>query len=478
MTGLLKKLLQYLIGDGIVLLLGVISSPIITRIINPSEMGKYSMFNTTTNLIYFIFLMGLDQAYVRYYYEEKEEHRANLLKKCIKPPLLINIFISIILIILYKPISNFILGKEDFNVVLLLIIQIYFSMIYRFMFLQIRMRQKARMYSILNIVSKCSYLIFIPMLFYFFNNNYMTLIISTIISTFITLSLGIFFERDIWFKLRKQNFTSINTKQLIKFGLPFIFSMAITLLFQSIDRISIKIFSGYEELGLYTGAMSIVSLLITLQGTFTNFWVPVAHEKYFKDENDKEFFTYVNKIVSMVMFFIATVLIASKDLIVLLLGEEYRNCVFIFPFLVFMPIMSGISETTVIGINFKKKTKHHIWISAIAAIVNIVGNIYLVPYYGAKGAAISTSIAYLVFFISRTLMSYRYYKVNYNIRKFLICTIMMYVLSTYSSFNRFNLTILILSIISIFIIFVLYRDIIYIVTANAKKSLTKVLTKK
>ena len=121
----------------------------------------------------------------------------------------------------------------------------------------------------------------------------------------------------------------------------------------------------------YSGAMTIIALLNTFQGAFTTFWTPVAYEKYNKNPEDTKFFSNINQIVSVAMLLLSVGLIATKDIIIGLLGKEYSGAQFIFPFLVFMPIMYTISETTVLGINFKKKTKYHGYIAVISAISNI-----------------------------------------------------------------------------------------------------------
>lgn len=65
---LFKKLMQFSVGSVIVLILGFISQPIITRIISPVEMGKFSVFNTILSLLMVFIIMGLDQAYGRFFY--------------------------------------------------------------------------------------------------------------------------------------------------------------------------------------------------------------------------------------------------------------------------------------------------------------------------------------------------------------------------------------------------------------------------
>lgn len=67
------------------------------------------------------------------------------------------------------------------------------------------------------------------------------------------------------------------------------------------------------------------------------------------------------------------------------------------PFLAFHPIMYTISEVTVGGLVFKKKSKIQVIVSVVPCVVNFIGNTILVPFYGGRGAAISTGISYILF---------------------------------------------------------------------------------
>ena len=123
MNSLLKKFIDFALGSGITLILGFISSPIITRLIMPDNYGKFSMFNTVTNLILVVVMVGLDQAYVRFFYEEEQASRKKLLRESIKIPMLVNLLFSLLLILFYKPFSKFIIGQYSFSVIIMLIIQ-------------------------------------------------------------------------------------------------------------------------------------------------------------------------------------------------------------------------------------------------------------------------------------------------------------------------------------------------------------------
>ena len=471
MNRLVKKFIEFSIGNGIVLLLGFISSPIITRIISPEEYGKASMFTTFTSLIVLIATMGMDQAYIRYFNDEEEENRGGLLGKSIGITFILNLIIGVVILLCYKQTSIFIIDEQSFFLIILVLIHNIFSTVGNFSLIHVRMKQRGKAYSLITVINKLSYLIFIGLFYFVFKDHYLTIVIATILSNIVRMLWSIYIEKYDWKNVKRVNEVKTSSRELIYYGIPFIFSMAITWLFQSIDKVSLRIYSTYTEIGLYSGAMTIIGLLNNCQAAFTTFWTPVAYEKYSNNPEDTKFFTNANQIVSVAMIIISIWIIAAKDLIVKLLGSEYEGVEFIFPFLVMMPIMYTISETTVLGINFMKKTKYHIYIATFSALSNIIGNLLLVPKYGATGAAISTGLAYVVFFITRTYYSRKFYNVKFYMTRFWISIALVYILAAYSSLYKFDYIILLLTIFSTIAVIFLYREIIM-------KSLTIALRKR
>lgn len=460
MSKLMKKFLEFSLGSVAVAFLGLLSSPIITRLISTEEYGKASMFNTLTSLFLLILTLGLDQAYVRFFHEEDGKSRGKLLRLAIKYPLLLNIIFSLVLLLLYKPISIFIIGKPSISVIFFLIVANTLLIINRFNLIYIRMEQKGKFYSFLQICGKLGYLFAVFVSYIFLRDSYLVIIIATIFSTFIISFFAIYLNTKKVFKVsktKKQLNTSI--KEMIIFGAPLILSTAIIWIFQSIDKISIKFLSDLSQVGIYSSAFSLVALLNIVQGSFSTFFVPVANEHYKNNPNSKKFFTRMNKLVCLIMFSGAGFILLFKDLIVYFLGSDYREARFIFPFLLFTPIMYAISETTVVGISFKKRTNYNIIIALLAAISNIILNIILIPKFGVRGAAISTGVAYIVFFVMRTYFSKKLYKVNYNIPQFIICTIFLSSTALYATFNDFDFILLILGLLTIISAFILYDGV-------------------
>ena len=64
-----------IIGGGtmINMLLGVLTEPIISRLIDPADNGKYGIFTMYSSLAVMVLCLGLDQSLVRYYYEKDND---------------------------------------------------------------------------------------------------------------------------------------------------------------------------------------------------------------------------------------------------------------------------------------------------------------------------------------------------------------------------------------------------------------------
>ena len=158
------------------------------------------------------------------------------------------------------------------------------------------------------------------------------------------------------------------------------------------------------------------------------------------------------------MFFIGINLIIFKDILALLLGEDYREATYVFPFLIFNPIMYTISETTVNGLVFKKKSNYQVLISVISCGANLIGNFLLIPILGSKGAAISTGISYIIFFSLRTLFSNKFFYIDFGLKKIYLLTFVVSVYALYNTYFKTN----ILSVIGYFFclltIVFLYKD--------------------
>lgn len=433
-NNILKSFIDYFYGNFVVLLLGLVSVPLITWVLSPDEYGRTSLYSSVASIIYIFAILGLDQSYIRFFYKENVD-RVKLFKQCLKWPLILIIVLSGIYVIFSERFNVILFGKGGWDVTLLVVGYTITSVFERFLFLNIRMDQKGKLYSNLNILSKVLYIGFIFLFVYILGDDFRVGIYAlTLPLVIVTLTVGI---RFIVVSRRSESVKhEITQKELLTYGVPFVPMLLMEWLLSSMDKWSIRFYNGFDETGVYGIAMQIMSILLTFKITYVAFWAPIAMEKYEKEPEDvvKPFFADMFQKVQFLGMAAAFLLTICRGIIVLILGNDYRASIKIIPFLSLMPILSILFEMTGQGVKFKGKIKYFNYASAAAIVMNLVGNTLLVPRFRGIGAAIATALTYIVYFIMGTVFGNKCYPVKYDFRQFAIALVMYISYCFYASF--------------------------------------------
>lgn len=458
MNKIIKDFLRIGSGTLISMFIGLLTTPIITRLVVPSEYGQYSLFLTYSNIAVMILCLGLDQGLVRYFYEKKTlTYKRELVQTTTKYPIIFTVFLGLISFLLFS--SDVINLPFDEEFAVLLFIHVLIQIIYRFSLVVIRLEHQSKLYSTLNVANKLFYVIFVFVFIYLLGRYSVSLILAAIISSLITLVISIVMEKKIWKpSLSGKDEVNIPTKEILQYSFPFIFTMGLTTLFNANDKLFLDYFSTYEAIGVFSAATSISAIINIIQSTFNTLWAPVALDNYANNPDDKSLYFKGNQLITVVMFFVGLTVILFKDVFVLLLGEQYRSASYVLPMLLFGPIMNTISETTVLGLIFKKKSNVQLVISGITYIIDVILNVIFIPRFGAIGAAISTGLSYIIFFTLRTLFANRYYYIDFRLKEFFFLTLISVSYAVYTSFVPFNIMYIIGYLICIGTLLFLYRD--------------------
>ncbi len=434
--GLLQSFVQYFYGNFIVLLLGFISLPLITHVMTTDEYGRTAMFTSAVSIIYIFAILGLDQSYIRFFYKDGI-NRKKLLLQCLRFPVLLIFLLAGLYTIGSAYFNGFLFGRNGWDITLLVTAYTIISVFERFLFLNIRMEQNGKLYSNLNILSKVLYIGFIFLFYVVLGDDFRVVLYAmTLPLGIVTLIVGV---RYLIVK-RKEKIAqhAVTQKELLTYGIPFIPMLLMEWLLSSMDKWSIKIYSDFAETGVYSAAMQIMTILLTFKITYVAFWAPVAMEKYEKEPQEvcKACFVDMFSKVQFLCMTAAFLLTICRGIIVLILGEGYREAIQIIPFLTLMPILSILFEMTGQGVKFTGKIKYFNYASFAAIICNLAGNTLLVPRMGGIGAAIATAVTYIVYFILGTLFSIKCYPVKYQFREFVLSLCFYCVYAAFATFTK------------------------------------------
>lgn len=444
-------------GTVISMALGLLTTPVITRLVVPEVYGAFSMYTLYSQIAIIILCLGLDQALVRYYYiQDSVVYRRSLLYECVSRPIVVCVFASLLSMILsLAGFLNF--GFSNFVMILLCLYSLS-QVVYRFSQLLIRLSNNSKLYSILNVVQKSVYILCVlPALYFSWGDHFYVLAISSLISILAVLSISIGTQFDVWdFRLGLLSDIGISKNELLRYAYPFIISAGVAQIFQAADKIILNMYTDYHEVGIYSSAMTLVSIFAIVQNTFNALWTPMAVENFSKNPNDRSLYQKGNQAITVVMFLIGITVILCKDLFVLLLGVKYREAAVILPLLIFYPIMYTVTETTGSGLMFMKKSQLQIVAVLIPCLANIIGNALLVPVMGSQGAAISTAVSFILFFSVKTWLSNRYFYVDFYLKKFYLLSVLVFLYALFNMFIPFCIYTIIGYIICFLLIMMLY----------------------
>ncbi|MCR5234007.1 MAG: lipopolysaccharide biosynthesis protein [Lachnospiraceae bacterium] len=433
---LLSGFIKYFYGNFVVLLLGLVQLPLTTRVLKTDEYGKTTMFTTAVTVIYIFAILGLDQAYIRYFYKEGV-NRKTLFLQCLIPPFALIILLTFVYTVFSDVFNVFLFGETGISVIIPVVAYTVISVFERFLFLNIRMDQNGVLYSNLNILSKVLNVSFIILFARIMGSNFRVVMYAMTLSLgTVTLITGIRYL--IVTRKEKLSRHDISEKELLVYGIPFIPMLLMEWLLSSMDKWSIKIFNDFSETGIYGSAMQIMTIILTVKITFVAFWSPVAMEKYetVSDEECRTFFADMFDKVQFLCMCAAFGLTIFRGVIVLILGKDYREAIAIIPFLTLMPILSIMFEMTGQGVKFVGKIKYFNYASLAAIICNLIGNRLLVPSFRGIGAALATAVTYIVYFSIGTYYSKKCYPVKYRMKEFVISLILYIAYAAYATVTK------------------------------------------
>lgn len=472
----LASILHIGIGTIINMFIGFLTTPIITRLVEPEEYGRLSIFTLYISIAVMVLCLGLDQSLVRYYYSKNgNEYKRWLISRCYGIPVVISSVIGCLFIFVIK---KKIITFEFSDMPYLFLAGFFAELTFRFASLSLRLKGLGKKYAIASIIYKSFYVIVVLSLMKIFGRyEFRMLAIGTVSGYIAACIYSIYNARDIW-KIRiNQGASDIRNSELIRYGIPFILALGLSTLFSAIDRLSLKSLCDMHIVGIYASALNLVHVFAIIQTSFNAVWAPVSVKHYENNPEDTAFYSRYNSRIAFIMFTFGTFFIFFKDFFGLLLGAKYRECAQLLPFLAMHPIMYSISETTVTGVVVKKKSHLHIYISLAACLVNFAGNMLLIPIIGGKGAAISTGLSYVVFYSLRTGFGNNYYYFDHNAKRFWVVTLAMIFFAAYNTFFAFGIIDILLFVFLLLLVYWAYsntaNEIFLFITDRIKKRLLK-----
>lgn len=186
-------------------------------------------------------------------------------------------------------------------------------------------------------------------------------------------------------------------RKLMHFGYPFIYAGLAFWLFGSMDRWLLASMSSVEEVGVFSVAHRFASVILFVSMAFGQAWSPLAI-KIRTDHPQIYRALYVDILLALLCAMTLLgggVTLFAPEIVAWLMPVEYHGAGLVLSALALGLILQATMQVTAIGISIENKTYHFARLSWLAAALNLILNLAMIPALGALGAAVATSLSYL-----------------------------------------------------------------------------------
>ena len=417
----ISKSVVWLLG-GKIALQGItfFSTPIFTRLLNPSDYGFTTIYGTWFSI--FSLVIGLcvgstiGNAWIEYGEEKLSEYSSSVMT--------IGIF-SFFGVLFFVTILNSLFVKWtelSFPIIILLIIHSFFAFVISFEVSRLDQLKKVEKSTILSFALSVS-VITTSLLFVFLakENRWQAKVIGQILPTSI---IGIVLLIIIYVRGKKV-WNIEYWKFCLKICLPIIIHATGHLIFSQTDRIMLQ--KVYDEtiVGIYGISFNLCGVLSIIYGAFNSAWVPFYYD--FKKQNkNTDIIIHSKRYLKIFSLICVGFILLSYDVYKLMAPQSYWEGMKSMPLFV-MSVYFGFLYLFPVNFEFfYAKTKLIPVATFLAAVVNILINFLLIPKYGIIGASVGTMIAHCILFlfhfvIARFIMKQEYeYKWHIFIPGFLV----------------------------------------------------------
>lgn len=164
-------------------------------------------------------------------------------------------------------------------------------------------------------------------------------------------------------------------------------------------------FLGFSQLGLYASAARLATILALVQFGFHAAWGPVALRWGTIEDRDRRYAASLRLVAMAGGAAVAIVSWLAQPLLWLLAGPAYIGAHDVVWLLAASVLFSAMFFVAQIGANLAQNGPRIAWTMIIAAVVNTLANLAMIPALGYFGAGIATMATYLVAYVIMYAMS-------------------------------------------------------------------------
>jgi O-antigen/teichoic acid export membrane protein len=425
LRGLMKDIATYSFGDIILRATTFFTTPIYTRIFTPADYGVWSYIATAVGLLSTLLILGCDSAYALYFFKAKsEEEKQQLTSTVLGFLALWSGGIILMTLPFATAFSRLSFNTSQYGILFFCaLLTAPLTLLSSLCGQVLRNQFRARLFTQLNVITTLLTIGLSLFCAIVFKLGIAGLFIGALIGTAIMLPVRVWMVRS----MLRPTFSWPALRKLLAYGVPLAPVGLAYWVFASSDRLVLGKLSTLEQLGLYSIANSMTSVLAFVHSAIGQAWSP--HAIRIREEHPAvapilfgQIMTYI--LVGFGLLCVGYTTFAREALVILASPAFYAAAPAVGPLAIGF-VAYASTHISALGISLSGKTGYFTLYSWISALLNLILNIIFVPHWGMMAASWSTAISYVFITLAYVWTSQRLIRVEYETRRAIIASVLI-----------------------------------------------------
>ena len=421
MRNIAKDSIVYGLSSSLSRMVTLITAPIVTRILEPADYGVVSLVQLAIGFFVIIAGMNIGSGLSYYYYEQKNKQSGQeniVLTSGLYIAVIFSIFISGVAVYFAPSIAAFLEMRADGSVsdydlitfIRLAAAGMFFSLIIVMIQTILRLWRKPVTFlrlEALNVVLNVALILYFVV---WARYGVIGIFWAGVIAPAATMMMSLYTVRSLL--VPKISFPILAL--VFAYCLPQMPGLFVNWAQTQLGRWFINYFASLSELGLYSIAFSIASIVMLAISAFRMAYGPYSLSIMDRDDA-KEIYAKTYSLFSAIFIVLAGGIAAFSKLIFIILTDEiYHSAFILVPYLVIAAFYMGANNILATGIWISKKTSYTSVAQLASFTIMVSMSIILVPPYGALGAAIAFMLASITQSFSYYFFAQRLWYIPYD----------------------------------------------------------------
>lgn len=396
-TDLIRHSAVYGVGQVLSRIASVILLPIYTRYLTPADYGVIAILDLAAGVLGILVGVGLANAVQRFHFRTEEgSERNQLWWTGLATVAALALLMTVPVLVFRQPLSQLLLGPEIASAALFLVLatgNFFTRVLEELLTVHLRVDKRSTLLVATNLARLALNIALNLLLLIRFDMGVAGVLWGNLLTGIVTV---------VWLLMlfvRKQDRPSFDwnwLKPLAEFGGPMVVTALLGLGMHRGDRFLLRIFLDLDQVGLYSVAYSIgqaVNTLILLP--FTQIWRVVIFELEGQENAKLVYVTVFRYFFDFLALSLFAVSVFAAPILRVLVAEQFFPAASLIPIVCLAYLFFSLNVHFNTPALLANKTTRLILPSAVALLVNVAFNLFLIPRMGAAGAAWASVLTFM-----------------------------------------------------------------------------------